>query len=177
MPGYVTESRESGLEYVRSGKQELYEFLMRKKDGSVFYAETQSSFILDRDGIPIKMQTIIRHVTERKRSEEALRRYADQLKALRRMGLELAAQMDLDELLRSIVSQAIGLAQGTDGGLYIYRPEQNVLEWAVAIGPNVTPTGTILRRGDGLAWQGLGDGRDSHRGRLPTLGWTRGRLL
>lgn len=68
---YVAESRAQQQQYLRSGRQDIYEFLMRKKDGTVFPAETQTSFVLDKNGIPIAMRTLIRDVSERKQAEEA----------------------------------------------------------------------------------------------------------
>ncbi len=93
----------------------------------------------------------MKHAIERKRAEEEIRRRTAQLEALREVGLELTAQLDLDTLLRSIVSRAIELLGGTSGGLYLHRPEQDVLEWAVAIGPNLPPIGAVLHWGEGLS--------------------------
>jgi diguanylate cyclase (GGDEF)-like protein/PAS domain S-box-containing protein len=90
-------------------------------------------------------------ITERKRVEEEIRQRTAQLEALRQVGLELTAQLDLDTLLHSIVSRAIELLGGTYGGLYLHRPERGVLEWSVAVGPNLAPIGTVLRRGEGLS--------------------------
>jgi PAS domain S-box-containing protein len=90
-------------------------------------------------------------IAERKRAEEETRQRTVQLEAVREVGLELIAQLDLDALLHSIVSRAIELLEGACGGLYLYRPEQDVLEWAVSIGPNLVPTGTVLHRGEGLS--------------------------
>jgi len=81
----------------------------------------------------------------------ATRRQAEQLEALRQVGLELTAQLDLDALLHSIVSQAVELLGGDEGGIDLYRPERDVLEWTAAIGSNVVPIGTVLHRGEGLA--------------------------
>ncbi len=61
-----------GVRYVKSGRQELLEFRMRRKDGTTFAAETQSSFVLDADGIPRRMRTIVRDVTARKELERQL---------------------------------------------------------------------------------------------------------
>jgi diguanylate cyclase (GGDEF)-like protein/PAS domain S-box-containing protein len=91
------------------------------------------------------------NITERQRAEEEIRQRTAQLEALRQVGMELAAQLDLDTLLRSIVSRAIELANGTCGGLYLYRPERDVLEWAMAVGPHLAPIGTVLQRGEGLS--------------------------
>jgi len=90
-------------------------------------------------------------IAERKRAIEALQQRTAQLEALRQVGLELTAQLDLDVLLRSIVSQAVELLGGNSGGLYLYRPERDMLEWTVAIGPHLAPTGAVLRRGEGLS--------------------------
>jgi diguanylate cyclase (GGDEF)-like protein/PAS domain S-box-containing protein len=88
---------------------------------------------------------------DRKRAEEELRQYAAQLEALREVGLDLTTQLDLDALLHSIVSRAVELLGGTSGGLYLYRPEENVLEWAMAVGPHLAPIGAILQKGEGIS--------------------------
>jgi diguanylate cyclase (GGDEF)-like protein len=67
------------------------------------------------------------------------------------VGLELTAQLDLDALLRSIVSRAMELVKGASGGLYLYRPEEDVLEWVMVVGSHQVPIGTILHRGEGLS--------------------------
>jgi PAS domain S-box-containing protein len=90
-------------------------------------------------------------INERSQAEEALRQRTAQLEALRQMGLELTAELDLDALLRSVVSRAVELLGGTEGGLYLYRPDQDVLEWAVATNPSIPALGTVLRRGEGLS--------------------------
>jgi PAS domain S-box-containing protein len=81
------------------------------------------------------------------------------LEALREVGLVLTAQLDLDTLLHSIVWRAIELLEGVSGGLYLYRPAQDVLEWTVAMGDNLPPVRTILRRGEGLSGKVLESGQ------------------
>jgi len=66
---YVGESRATGVPYTRSGTQNVYEQLLRRRDGSTFWAETQTSFVLDANNIPIRMLTIIRDITARKQAE------------------------------------------------------------------------------------------------------------
>ncbi len=70
---YVSESIREQKPYKRTSHQILYEFTMCKKDGACFLAETQSSFVLDKNGIPFAVRTIIRDATQRKHAEEALR--------------------------------------------------------------------------------------------------------
>lgn len=101
----------------------------------------------------------IRYAIERKWAGEEIRQRTAQLKAIRQVGLELATELDLDTLLHSIVTRAVHLLGGTAGGLYLYRPEQDVLEWAVSIGPKMLPIGTRLQRGEGLAGKVLETGK------------------
>ncbi len=85
-----------------------------------------------------------------------LRQRAAQLAALREIGLELSAQLDLDALLRSIVSRAVDLLKGNTGALYLHRPEREVLECVISVGDGAQPVGHTLRYGEGLSgrvWQ------------------------
>jgi signal transduction histidine kinase len=90
---------------------------------------------------------------EHERYVEALRRRTEELEALRQVGLSLATELDLNALLHTIVSQAIALAGGTAGGLYLYRPERDLLEWSMAIGRDLLPLGSTLSKGEGLSGQ------------------------
>ncbi|MCR4408127.1 MAG: GAF domain-containing protein, partial [Anaerolineae bacterium] len=96
-------------------------------------------------------EAVRQELAERQRAEAEIRKRTAQLEALRAVELEITAQLDLDDLLRSIVSRAIELLGGNAGGLYLYRPERDVLEWAMAIGPSLAPVGSILHRGEGLS--------------------------
>jgi PAS domain S-box-containing protein len=100
---------------------------------------------------PVKMTAAFLDVTDRKQAEEALHQRTQQLEALRQVGLEIAAQLDIGTLLHSIVARAVELVGGSSGGLYLHQPEQDVLEWLVASGPGLVPIGSALRRGQGLS--------------------------
>jgi PAS domain S-box-containing protein len=52
--------------YTRYEKQDLYDFMMKRKDGSQFYAECQSSFVLDDDLVPIGARIYIRDLSEQR---------------------------------------------------------------------------------------------------------------
>jgi signal transduction histidine kinase len=88
---------------------------------------------------------------EKLRAEEETRQRTAQLEALRQIGLELVAELDLDSLLRSIAELATRLLGGALGGLFLYRPERDLLEWSVCIGSGPMPIGSICRRGEGLS--------------------------
>ncbi len=113
-----------------------------RKDGSRFPIEVLGTRIEYR-GRPAILGTVV-DLTDRMRAEEALRRRAEQTEALRQVALELFAQTDLNALLTSIVQRAVDLVGGSAGGLYLYRPEDDVLEWVVSVGPNQPPVGTRL---------------------------------
>lgn len=102
--GYVAHSFEQKMEYTRSGRTELYEFAMRRKDGSVFPAETQTSFVLDQSHVPIAMRTIVRDITERKRAA----RFASEPAASKELSLGLQEIMKYAEALEgNAIAQAL----------------------------------------------------------------------
>ncbi len=115
--------------------------------------------IKDRSAKTDAVLVVATDITERKQAEEEIRQRTAQLEVLRQVGLELAAQLDLDALLRSITSQAIELVRGNAGGFYLYQPDRDVLEWIVSIGSTVAPVGTILQRGEGLSGKVLETGK------------------
>jgi len=90
-------------------------------------------------------------ITERKKAEEALRKRTQQLEALRDVGLDIVGELNLDELLRSIVVRAIDLVDATAGGFDFYRPERDLLEFAIDIGYGELPADATLSEGEGLA--------------------------
>jgi diguanylate cyclase (GGDEF)-like protein/PAS domain S-box-containing protein len=55
-----------------AGHRALYEFQMRRRDGSLFSAEVQSSFVLDDTGTAVGMRSIVRDISDRKELERQL---------------------------------------------------------------------------------------------------------
>ena len=121
----------------------------RRKNGEEFSTDTSISQI-NIAGRKL-FTAILRDITDRKHAEEASRQQTSQLEALREIGLELTAELDVDKLLHSITAHALDLLHSTGGGIYLHRPRQNKLEWVVAIGVPVTPLGTTLEYGEGLS--------------------------
>ena len=139
----------SFAKHTRGEEVEPYEYsLVTQEGGSI--EVILATRPIDYEGEMAILGTIT-DITERKRAEEEIRRRTAQLEALRQLGLEIAAQLDLDALLHSVALLAVQLLDGTSGGLYLYRPEQDLLEWTVAVGPGSAPTGSTLRRGEGLS--------------------------
>jgi signal transduction histidine kinase len=84
------------------------------------------------------------------RLHQEARQRASHLEALHRVTLDITAQLDLDALLRTIIEAALELLDAHLGGIYLYQPERDVLEWAVSVG-QMEPLGTELARGEGLS--------------------------
>jgi len=99
----------------------------------------------------LRSRVLARENAAHRDAERALRVRSEQLEALRRVGLELTSQRDTRALLRFIVARAVELVGGVSGGLYLHRPEADVLEWAIAVGPHPSHVGVTLRRGEGLS--------------------------
>ncbi len=130
------------------------ELRLKRWDGTPIIVSVTAQVIYDEDtGEVAFFDCAAEDITGRRRMEETLQRRTAQLEALREVALNLAAELDLEALLHSLATRAIEMLDGSAGGLYLYRPERDELEWSVSIGPNIAPTGTVLRRGEGMAGQ------------------------
>ncbi len=104
--------------------------------------------------LPVALPDIVRKHNDgvaRQKAEAALVRRAQELAALYATSLEINAQPDLDTLLHSIVQRAAGLLDARMGGLYLTRPDNEMLELVVSYNLPRDYTGTILRLGEGLS--------------------------
>jgi GAF domain-containing protein len=81
-------------------------------------------------------------------------RWAERLTSLQQVSQDLTALPDLQTLLHQIIKRALHLLGGQGGGIYLYRPESELLEHVVAIGhsPN-NRLGVTVRAGEGMAGQ------------------------
>lgn len=66
----ILPSLQQGVPYERTGRQELIEVRMKRRDGSEFPAEFQGSYVLDERGTPVAIRFIFRDISERKAAEE-----------------------------------------------------------------------------------------------------------
>ena len=64
------------------GHSEVYEKEYRRKDGTIFPVELRTFLIRDEGGIPVGMWAVVRDITERKRTEEALRESEEKFRNL-----------------------------------------------------------------------------------------------
>jgi len=70
-----------GVPYQRTGRQDLIEVTMVRKNDSRFVAELQGSFVLDDRGQPSGVRGIFRDISERKAQDEARQRLIGDLQA------------------------------------------------------------------------------------------------
>lgn len=82
-------------------------------------------------------------------ADKPAEQHPSQLETLRQIGLELTSELNLETLLRSIVSRAVELLGGATGSLFLYQPERDVLEVVVAL--SGAKIGAILERGEGIS--------------------------
>jgi len=92
-------------------------------------------------------------------AEEALRRYADEQAALYKTSLRLNAQLDLSELPRLILNQAVALLGAQVGCLYLYDPPRDELTVSAGVGSMREFVGMTLKPGEGLAGQAFASRR------------------
>lgn len=79
-------------------------------------------------------------------------RHTAELEALRRLTLDITAQLDIDTLLLAVVNSVMDLLNVNGGGIYLYNPERDVLEWRIGVGSTEgRHTGIEVRRGEGLS--------------------------
>jgi PAS domain S-box-containing protein len=70
MTAFAAESMQTQTAYQRTGRQDLLEYRLRRKEGTTFPAETQIAFVLDENQIPIALRTFIRDISQSKTAEE-----------------------------------------------------------------------------------------------------------
>jgi GAF domain-containing protein len=88
---------------------------------------------------------------------ETKRRFEETM-ALYQTSLDITAQMEMTELLKSIVERAVTLLRAQGGGISLYDPEQEELRWIVAHGDSQEYVGTTLKPGEGMAGKVLQTG-------------------
>jgi PAS domain S-box-containing protein len=88
---------------------------------------------------------------ENARLFDLVQRNAVELEALRRITLDITRQLDLSAVLQSVVKRGIDLLRASGGGVYLYRPDRDILEWVMQAGKPELPLGKELKRGEGLS--------------------------
>ena len=87
------------------GYSDIYEKEYRRKDGTVFPVELRIMLLRDAKGAPVHMWSIVRDISERKRSEKALQERIRELNCLYSIADLIEKIESLDVLLQNVVNQ------------------------------------------------------------------------
>jgi diguanylate cyclase (GGDEF)-like protein len=127
-------------------------------EGKFMHPDGDTRYLLVQQ-FPIKATSghltgcLVRDITQQKRTEQNLRRYAFQLETLRQIGLELSGELSIESLAWMIAPRAIELLGASAMALYLHNPAVDVLELAICLGDSQPPIDQAVRRGQGLAGQ------------------------
>lgn len=100
------------------------------------------------------LETIVNHfavVFERRETQKEILERKAQLEALRDIELEIASQLNLEDLLYSIAVKARSIVKAKASGFSIYHQEKNILEYIAYTGFDELPENTTIKPGEGLS--------------------------
>jgi len=151
----VPEEREAFLKeieahnYVRN-----FEITVRRKDGMLL-AVAQSCFASrDADGRIERYQGFVLDITEKKRSEDEMRRRNRELNALNAMAVIATQSFDLDEILNLTLRQVISLFGAETGSVYLAADPEGTFRRRAGWGPR---SEARVRMAEVVFPEGMGD--------------------
>jgi signal transduction histidine kinase/CheY-like chemotaxis protein/ABC-type amino acid transport substrate-binding protein len=103
-----------------------------------------------------KNTDLLAEILQRRQAEEILHRQHEYLMALHETALGLIRRLNLDDLLKAIVSRAGVLLEAREGFVYLYEAGENRLVLKAGLGDYATALGHRLAPGEGLVgltWQ------------------------
>ncbi|HVN76580.1 MAG TPA: PAS domain S-box protein [Thermoanaerobaculaceae bacterium] len=117
--------------FLREAKDELYEHLAVRKDGTVFPVETQGRPIAGSGTIRV---AAVRDITERKRAEQRIRRQLERLAALRAIDSAITGGMDLSGTLDLFLSHLLAQLRVDAADILRFEPGSGALAFAAGKG-------------------------------------------
>ncbi|MBI2985632.1 MAG: PAS domain S-box protein [Deltaproteobacteria bacterium] len=108
--------------------QGAQEVLNKRKNGEVFPSFLSAAVLRDAKGEQIGVMGISRDITERKRSEEALQRNLQRLRALREIEMAVASTLDLHTVLRLLLEKIDTLFHYAAATVRLVNPETGDLQ-------------------------------------------------
>ncbi|MGA2358205.1 MAG: GAF domain-containing protein [Terriglobales bacterium] len=151
----VAEEREAFLKeieahnYVRN-----FEITVRRKDGTLLTVAQSCFATRDANGNIDRYQGFVLDITERKRSEDEMRRRNRELNALNAMAVIATQSFDLDEILNLTLRQVISLFGAETGSVYLAVDPDGTYRRRAGWGPR---SEARLRMAEVIFPEGLGD--------------------
>ncbi len=113
-------------------KHVTFEMIHQAKDGREIPVEI-NAHIFELSGKQVIL-SVTRDISERKKSEAALKQQNLYLSALHETTLGLMRRLDLNDSLKAIINRAAALVQTQDGFIFLYDPQANELVLRVGVG-------------------------------------------
>jgi nitrate/nitrite-specific signal transduction histidine kinase len=102
----------------------------------------------------LAMETLAEQIVmaiENARLFEETKRRIKELTALYQNSLEITTQLEVSELLKSILERAVTLLKAEGGGICVYDPEREELRLAIGYGHTEEYVGITVKPGEGMA--------------------------
>ena len=116
--------------YVRN-----FEITVRRKDGTLLTAAESCFATRDGNGRIERYQGFVLDITEKKRSEDEMRRRNRELNALNAMAVIATQSFDLDEILNLTLRQVISLFGAETGSMYLSSAQDGTFRRRAGWGP------------------------------------------
>ncbi len=116
--------------YVRN-----FEVTMRRKNGTLLLAAENSFATRDGAGRIERFQGFVMDVTEKRRTEDEMRRRNRELNALNAMAVVATQSFDLDEILNLTLRQVVSLFGAESGAVYLSDSDSPTFRRRAAWGP------------------------------------------
>jgi PAS domain S-box-containing protein len=103
-------AQQEDLQHYDTGEPLDQEYRMVARDGRVVWVRDMAVIVRDEEGRSRFAQGVVFDVTERKVSEEAMRRYTERLESLRKIDLAILASESIEELIQAALTRLQNLA-------------------------------------------------------------------
>ena len=112
------------------------EFQLLRMDGSAYPAEVSSSLVVDAQGNPQVIISVVRDISQRKQMEEAMRQRNRKLDLLNLAGQALNASLDLSQVLDTVLDKACSLFEVEACSVWLNELQSGDLVCRAATGPH-----------------------------------------
>ena len=135
--------------YVRN-----FEITVRRKDGTLLTVAASCFATRDANGQIERYQGFVLDITEKKRSEDEMRRRNRELNALNAMAVIATQSFDLDEILNLTLRQVVSLFGAETGSVYLAAEPEGTFRRRAGWGPR---SEARVRMAEVVFPEGLGD--------------------